>query len=219
MTFSPIGFRASSARPAICMLVRLGRLAIPFTVIGLLAGCASAPPMQTAPVPTMKQPPIPPSVQAHPLIMPTISEQDLPAPNGGMSRGMSGGMGMNAAPMQAVPTASAPAVHALIVRAEQQTKAGDLGGAEATLERAVQIQPHDPRLWMDFAQLRLAQNQAAEAEQFALRAVQYAGTNQELSSAWIMVAKTRDAQGNIQGAAEARRKAGSQSPPANQTQG
>lgn len=213
MTLFAIGFRAPAVRSTARVSTRLSRLAAPFGVIALLAGCASAPPMQTAPAPTMKQPPIPPSVQAHPLIMPTMREQNLPAPGAGPS----GGMNMNRAPAQAEPMASAPAVHALMVRAEHQTKAGDLGGADATLERAVQIQPHDPRLWMDFAQLRLAQNQAAEAEQFALRAVQYAGTNQELSAAWLLVAKARDAQGNVQGAAEARRKAGSPSAP--QTQG
>ncbi|ANJ67873.1 hypothetical protein A9404_11220 [Halothiobacillus diazotrophicus] len=218
MTFSAIGFPASSTRPARRTLVRAGRFAVPFAVIGLLAGCASAPPRPTAPAPTMTQPPIPPAVQAHPLVMPTIREQKLP-PQSGMNGGAAspGGTGMNNAPMQVTPTASAPAVRALMVRAEHQTKAGDLGGADATLERAVQIQPHDARLWMDFAQLRLAQQQPAEAEQFALRAVQYAASNQELSAAWLLVAKARDAQGNAQGAADARRRAGA--PSVNQTQG
>lgn len=215
MRLSAIGFRTPSTRPTARMFARLGRFSVPMIVIGLLAGCASAPPQRPAQVPTMKQPPLPPSVQAHPLIMPNIQERALPVPGVGASG--SGTNGMINPPPQAVPTASAPAVHALMVRAEHQTKAGDLGGAEATLERAVQIQPHDPRLWMDFAQLRLAQNQPAEAEQFALRAVQYAASNRELSAAWLLVARTRDAQGDSQGAAEARRKAGS--PAAGQTQG
>lgn len=218
MTLSAIGFPAPSPRSARRQITRLGRLSVPFAIVGLLAGCASAPPRPAAQVPTMTQPPIPPSVQAHPLVMPTIREQKLP-PQNGMGGGdmNSAGSGMNNAPMQAMPTASAPAVRALMVRAEHQTKAGDLGGADATLERAVQIQPHDARLWMDFAQLRLAQQQPAEAEQFALRAVQYAASNQELSAAWLLVAKARDAQGNAQGAADARRRAGA--PSVNQTQG
>lgn len=208
MKLSPTGVPPQPTR----LFTRAGRAGFALALIAGLAGCASAPPMQ-APVPMMKQPPLPPSVQAYPLAMPTVRQQNLPASNAPSSNGA----GNNSAAMQALPTASAPAVMALVTRAETQTRAGDLGGAEATLERAVQIQPHDTRLWMDFAQLRLVQNQPAEAEQFALRAVQYAGTNRELSAAWMLVAKAREAQGNVQGAAEAQRKAGSPSAPANQT--
>ncbi len=191
--------------------------------LSLLAGCASAPPRQAMrPAPIYPQPPIPPAVQAHPLILPQMQEQRLPqTPNANMPPNDSDATAnapYNPA-MQAMPTASAPAVIALVTRAEAQTRAGDLGGAEATLERAVQIQPHNPRLWLDFAQLRLAQNQPAEAEQFALRAVQYAVGNNGLRAAWLMVAKTRDAQGNAQGAADARRKAGFQPVSPTQTQG
>jgi predicted Zn-dependent protease len=188
----------------------------------MLAGCASAPPRQAMrPAPVYPQPPIPPAVQAHPLILPQMQEQRLP--NAASSQPAPDTTGATDTPyspaMQAMPTASAPAVIALVTRAEAQTAAGDLGGAEATLERAVQIQPNNPRLWLDFAQLRLAQNQPAEAEQFALRAVQYAVGNNGLRAAWLMVAKTRDAQGNAQGAADARRKAGFQSANPTQTQG
>lgn len=164
-----------------------------------LAGCATTPPPQPRPSMVIKQPPLPPAVQAHPLKIPQMQEQTLPQSNGSTT---------SSTPPQAMQTASAPAVLALVSRAEAQTKAGDLGGAEATLERAVQIQSNNARLWLDFAQLRLAQNQPAQAEQFALRAVQYAKTNQEVSAAWQMVAKARTAQGNTKGAAEALRKAG-----------
>lgn len=184
--------------------------------LSLLAGCASAPPRQAMrPAPIYPQPPIPPAVQAHPLILPQMQEERLP---NAASETNAQDAPYNPA-MQAMPTASAPAVIALVTRAEAQTRAGDLGGAEATLERAVQIQPNNPRLWLDFAQLRLAQNQPAEAEQFALRAVQYAVGNNGLRAAWLMVAKTRDAQGNAQGAADARRKAGFQPVSPTQTQG
>ncbi|HQS01727.1 MAG TPA: tetratricopeptide repeat protein [Halothiobacillus sp.] len=183
----------------------------------MLAGCASAPPRQAMrPAPVYPQPPIPPAVQSHPLIMPQMQEQRLPNATSNPPATQDTPYSPS---MQAMPTASAPAVIALVTRAEAQTAAGDLGGAEATLERAVQIQPNNPRLWLDFAQLRLAQNQPAEAEQFALRAVQYAVGNNGLRAAWLMVAKTRDAQGNAQGAADARRKAGFQPASPTQTQG
>jgi predicted Zn-dependent protease len=170
------------------------------------------------PAPIYPQPPIPPAVQAHPLIMPQMQEQRLP--NARQSQPAPDATDIqNSATMQAMPTASAPAVIALVTRAEAQTVAGDLGGAEATLERAVQIQPNNPRLWLDFAKLRLAQNQPAQAEQFALRAVQYAVGNNGLRAAWLMVAETRDAQGNAIGASDARRKAGVMPTSPTQTQG
>ncbi|WP_407276188.1 tetratricopeptide repeat protein [Halothiobacillus sp. DCM-1] len=177
----------------------LFRLSLAALSIALLAGCASAPPRPPAtsqPI-IIQQPPIPPAVQAKPLIIPGLTEQNLPAPTEAPLP--------NTAP---VPTASAPAVLALMTRAEAQTQSGDLGGADATLERAVQIQPNNSRLWVDFANLRLKQGQPAAAEQFALRAVQYAQTNAELQRAWMTVAAARSAQGDTAGAAEARRKAG-----------
>lgn len=177
--------------------LKMGAVTLLAITVAMLAGCAVTPPPRTSMV--IQQPPIPPSVQAHPLNMPRLQEQTLPQPGSATAPN---------APSQAVQTASAPAVLALVSRAEAQTQSGDFGGAEATLERAVQIQPHNTRLWLDFAQLRLAQRQPAQAEQFALRAVQYAQSNQEVSAAWQMVAKTREAQGDTKGAAEARRKAG-----------
>lgn len=177
--------------------VKMGTIALLGLSVALLAGCASAPPPR--PNMVIEQPPLPPSVQAHPLNIPRLQEQTLPQPGSGTT---------SSAQSQATQTASAPAVLALVSRAEVQTQSGDFGGAEATLERAVQIQPHNARLWLDFAQLRLAQHQPAQAEQFALRAVQYAQSNQEASVAWQMVAKTREAQGDAKGAADARRKAG-----------
>lgn len=198
-------------------LSRTAALGALIVSLSLLAGCASAPPRPTIrPAPVYHQPPIPPAVQAHPLVVPQMQEQRLPNNNPSPSIPNAGAADNPA--LQAMPTATAPAVIALVQRAEAQTSAGDLGGAEATLERAVQIQPNNSRLWLDFAQLRLAQAQPAEAEQFALRAVQYAVGNNGLRAAWLLVAKTRDAQGNAQGAADARRKAGFQPAPA-QTQG
>lgn len=178
-------------------VIKAGTTAFLGLTVALLAGCAVTPPPR--PNMVIQQPPIPPSVQAHPLNIPRLQEQTLPQPGVDTS---------SSTPPPAVQSASSPAVLALVSRAESQTRSGDLGGAEATLERAVQIQPHNTRLWLDFAQLRLAQNQPAQAEQFALRAVQYAQSNQEVSTAWLMVAKAREAQGDAKGAADARRKAG-----------
>lgn len=192
----------------LALVARKGTIALTGLSIAFLAGCASAPPPPPRPSMVIQQPPVPPAVQAHPLNIPRLQEQTLP-PSGSSNTTTN-------TPPQPVQTASTPAVLALVSRAEQQTKTGDLSGAEATLERAVQIQPHNARLWLDFAKLRLAQNQPAQAEQFALRAVQYAQNNQQTIAAWQMVAKARDAQGNTKGADDARRRAGFVS---NSTQG
>ncbi|MGC8697451.1 MAG: hypothetical protein ACP5Q0_03170, partial [Halothiobacillus sp.] len=115
-------------------LRRAAAIGAVITGLSLLAGCASAPPRQAMrPAPVYPQPPVVPAVQAHPLLMPQMQEQRLPnasqnqpAPydNGGIET-------PNTPSMQAMPTASAPAVIALVTRAEAQTAAGDLGGAEA----------------------------------------------------------------------------------------
>jgi len=172
--------------------LRVVALALMSGAMVAMTGCAPMPkhpPQPQRPV----QPPPPPKVQAHPLVEPQLQEQTLPAPQ---------------PHKKAAPTPSSSAVLALVTRAERQQRTGDLGGAEATLERAVQIEPHNARLWLDFAHLRLSQQQPAQAEQFALRAVQYAQADSMLRRAWMTVAKARDAQGNQSGAAEARRKAG-----------
>jgi len=159
-------------------------------MLAFLSGCA---PMRSAPPPVQQPaPPPPPQVQAHPLFEPQLQEQTLPAPK----------------PQVQTPSPSSQAVLALVTRAERQQQSGDIGGAEATLERAVQIEPHNARLWLDFAKLRLSQQQPAQAEQFALRSVQYAQNDKMLRNAWLTVAQARTAQGNQAGAAEARRKAG-----------
>lgn len=171
--------------------LRGAALALTSVALAALAGCAPMPKYHLPPAPQPVKP-APPPVEAHPLIEPQLQEQTIPAPK----------------PQVQAPPPSSPAVLALVTRAERQQRMGDLGGSEATLERAVQIEPHNARLWLDFARLRLSQQQPAQAEQFALRAVQYAQTGSMLRQAWMMVAQARQAQGNRAGAAEARRKAG-----------
>lgn len=159
----------------------------------LLAGCApmptrQAPPPQPAPEPE-------PTVRATPLQEPTLREEQLPSEP-------------QSAPQ---PSRTSPAVLALVRQAEQRRNAGDLAGAQSTLERAVQIEPTNARLWLDLAQVRLAQDQPAQAEQLALRAVEHARDNQTLSAAWSLVAKARRAQGDEAGAREAEERAGGRS--------
>ncbi|WP_066185057.1 MULTISPECIES: tetratricopeptide repeat protein [unclassified Guyparkeria] len=159
----------------------------------LLAGCAPMPTRQTPPPQPAPEPE--PTVRATPLQEPTLREEQLPSEP-------------ESAPQ---PSRTSPAVLALVRQAEQRRNAGDLAGAQSTLERAVQIEPTNARLWLDLAQVRLAQGQPAQAEQLALRAVEHARDNRTLSAAWSLVAKARRAQGDEDGAREAEERAGAQS--------
>jgi predicted Zn-dependent protease len=41
---------------------------------------------------------------------------------------------------------------------------GDLDGASSTLDRALRIEPNNPLLWVELGRLRLAENNAHQAE-------------------------------------------------------
>jgi cytochrome c-type biogenesis protein CcmH/NrfG len=41
---------------------------------------------------------------------------------------------------------------------------GDLDGASATLDRALRIEPNNPLLWIEIGRLRMAENDAHQAE-------------------------------------------------------
>ncbi|MDH4580442.1 tetratricopeptide repeat protein [Pseudomonas sp. BN415] len=99
-------------------------------------------------------------------------------------------------------------VLALLTTAQQQQGGGDLNGAAASLERAQRIAPREPQVLYRLAEVRLAQGDAAQAEQFARRAMTYANGRPALqASLWDLIARSRDRLGDPSGAALAREKA------------
>ncbi len=99
-------------------------------------------------------------------------------------------------------------VLSLLTTAQQQQGGGDLNGASSSLERAQRIAPREPQVLYRLAQVRLAQGDAAQAEQLARRALTYANGRPDLqSSLWNTIAQARDRQGDAAGAALARQKA------------
>ena len=88
---------------------------------------------------------------------------------------------------QQVPVAIArqesPAVAGLLESARSDAAAGRLGSAAATLERALRIEPRNPRLWHELAKVRLRQADYSQAESLAARSNTYAGTDTELRAA------------------------------------
>ncbi|UCJ18545.1 tetratricopeptide repeat protein [Pseudomonas sp. MM211] len=99
-------------------------------------------------------------------------------------------------------------VLALLTSAQQQQTGGDLNGAASSLERAQRIAPREPQVLYRLAEVRLAQGDAAQAEQFARRGLSYASGRPALqASLWDLIAKSREQQGDAAGAAQARERA------------
>ena len=99
-------------------------------------------------------------------------------------------------------------VLALLTTAQQQQGGGDLNGASSSLERAQRIAPREPQVLYRLAEVRLAQGDAAQAEQLARRGLTYASGRPSLQTGlWGLIAQARERQGDPAGAAEARQQA------------
>lgn len=99
-------------------------------------------------------------------------------------------------------------VLALLTSAQQQQSGGDLEGASSSLERAQRIAPREPQVLYRLAEVRLAQGDAAQAEQLARRGLTYAGGRPALQAGlWGLIAQARERQGDPAGAAQARERA------------
>ncbi|WP_339451507.1 tetratricopeptide repeat protein [Pseudomonas sp. JAI120] len=99
-------------------------------------------------------------------------------------------------------------VLALLTTAQQQQAGGDLNGASSSLERAQRVAPREPQVLYRLAQVRMAQGDAPQAEQFARRGLTLASGRPDLqASLWALIGDARAAQGDAAGAAQARQKA------------
>lgn len=99
-------------------------------------------------------------------------------------------------------------VLALLTVSRDQESRGDLGGASSSLERAMRIAPREPQVFYRLAQVRLAQGNAAQAEQMAQRGLSFAAGRPALQAGlWELIAQARERMGNAAGAAEARQRA------------
>jgi len=118
------------------------------------------------------------------------------------------------APETAPPPVAAPrpenvAVAGLMENARADTAAGRLGNAAATLERALRIEPRNPRLWQELARVRLKQGQYVQAESVAARSNSWAGSDRVLRAEnWRLISQAREARGDAEGARAALEQAG-----------
>ena len=95
-----------------------------------------------------------------------------PEPPGNSAPGPQGGSSANPA-SPSVPPAPAPpprenrlspATSSLVTQARALVSRGDLDGASSTLDRALRIEPNNPLVWIELGRLRLAENDAHQAE-------------------------------------------------------
>ena len=116
------------------------------------------------------------------------------------------------APEQA-PTARTEnlAIAGLMDGARTDAAAGRLANAAAQLERALRIEPRNPRLWQELARVRLKQGDYMQVEGLAARSNSWARDDPLLRAEnWRLIAQAREARGDEQGALVAREAAARQ---------
>jgi predicted Zn-dependent protease len=100
------------------------------------------------------------------------------------------------------------AVAGLMETARADAAAGRLSTAAAALERALRIEPRNPRLWQELARVRLQQRQFDQAESVAARSNSWAGADNTLrADNWRLIAEAREGRGDTAGARAARESA------------
>lgn len=113
---------------------------------------------------------------------------------------------LNACAGIGTPGAEAPPsdkgiVVSLLNDARTDLDAGQLEKASGETERALRIEPRNPYVWLQLAQIRLRQNAFDQAAALAAKANALAGKNYTLrSQAWRVIGDARAAQGNENGA-------------------
>jgi len=80
------------------------------------------------------------------------------------------------------PASQNLAVAGLMESARADAGAGRLANAAASLERALRIEPRNPRLWHELARVRLQQGDYAQAESMAARSNSWVGGDSRLQA-------------------------------------
>jgi len=80
------------------------------------------------------------------------------------------------------PSRASGAAAALLEQSRDERSAGDLDRAAATLERGLTLSPDDPTLWVELAEIRLAQGNAALAQETARKALTLTGNDYALEA-------------------------------------
>lgn len=101
-----------------------------------------------------------------------------------------------------------PAALSLIREADRLLAQGRTAEAVARLERAQRIAPRSAEVYFKLAEAYVRSDQLGRAEQFALKGLSLAGSNNRLQRAgWLLLADIRRARGNVAGASQAEARA------------
>src|SRR5258705_11004646 len=101
------------------------------------------------------------------------------------------------APLPLPATPENAAIAGLFELARADAASGRLSNAAASLERALRIEPRNPRLWQALARVRLQQGEYAQAEGAAARSSSWAGSDAPLRAEnWRLIAQSRQARGD-----------------------
>lgn len=93
------------------------------------------------------------------------------------------GGGVTATTAAPEPVSLNSAVVGLVERAESLRQTGDVAGAEATMERALRIEPDNGHLWLGLARAVAAGGETDRAAALGRRALNLAAVNTPLRSA------------------------------------
>ena len=100
-----------------------------------------------------------------------------------------------------------------MAQAQRQASGGDNGAADATLERAVRIEPENPLVWIELGRVRLVETNAVQADALGHKALTLAtGDPSAQASAWRLIADSARARGRTMDAYDADRRAQELSP-------
>jgi tetratricopeptide (TPR) repeat protein len=172
-------------------------LSVVAAALVLLAGCATVtqPPAGPAvPQPGVQAPPAaPPPAQQPPGVQPPPGAAAAP---------------VMIEPLQRAEMSQNRAVVALLDRAQSEADAGKPDAAGASLERALHIEPRNPWVWQQLAQMRLNAGRYDQAISLARKSNSFSGGKRLVQAVnWQLIAKARVAKGDAAGADEAFKKA------------
>lgn len=182
-------------------------LLLSFLILFLLPACATSwpdPYEKPEPVVVSKPEPV---IVAEPIPEPPVVEtMALPDSSIGSTRPIE----VPAPPPVIEAEPEIPAVIALRGQAQSSLNDGEPAMAAASIERALRIQAKNPVLWLDLAEIRFAQQEFAQAENTAKKALAYAGDKRDINKkAWTVIANSRyarnDKDGGLRAEAEAAR--------------
>ena len=99
------------------------------------------------------------------------------------------------------PVSQNGAVVALADAARSDAAAEKFSGATSSLERALRIEPRNPRLWHELGRLKFKEGDYRQAASMAARSNTWVGTDKALHAAnWRLIGEARRADGDEAGA-------------------